>query len=1004
MLIFDFQDDPMAVFRPKMDEVLDECFELDHLDEEAVCSTCVLERSALEKLYRCDQCGTFVECRECCLKRHAQSPLHSISEWTGKLWKRVTLFDMGLEVQLLHFGRVCARQAGYTDMVVLHTNGIHRVRTGWCGCPRARGGSHWQQCMRSGWYPSSWATPETVATFQCLRQFRLLNVVGNVNVRDYMTTLERTTNPWGVAWLPDRYKNFGYMVRQFLFLLRVKRSGVVHIRRPIANAERGSLAVKCWACPRPGVNLPEGWEDVQENIRYKYNLFLGLDANFRLENKLRRKAENKDYSVLGDGLGVFAPLYGKEGYEEHVKKYVSEQDVSQCASFAALMQRDTRFSRGLRATGVGGCSCTRHENVRQNGITDLHKGERQVKQTVQISFSKVIHRYSSMDYIWWCAIVGERVQRIMVSYDIGCQWKIHLFERLKEMPPFLQADEDTRPDVEVSLPVWHGKGHRGQCEPAETLRNKPGAAMTEGEGPERIWAVTNQKAYATREMQADTRHGALEDHFDRHNFEMNLRLVVLLVRKLKVALEEREKQNLSFKDVSDGVTADLRQAWMEDIRAWHALEKVPLKDKGMANPYESPWIDEDVSEKEIRQEMDKLEREEHEAVAQDANAKRVTTTASFLKLMLGIEKTQVRSMAAAKGQTVNRDVDKKMSEARKSIASRLPYARRLQARFMPLTVELMEQEEREANARARRNGTSRVPTPEEHIKLWLPSDIPHATRLSHPTILFVTEAGLRRINCSTELDTVRHLLYSRGHLISFRDRFVTGQDKGTRSRTLIEDVTDRLNAAVLRFNTSCSALISLTDEKSARPYRPLLKENLRTKEIIDYKGRAAERLNKVVNSRIRKRIRGHQTQPDEDDEPEDPAAVASTKAGEEVQDSRRTMNWIWTAKGAPDSDEDTFLYDAVRVEWCKAYARKQRWTEEVVVLKEEQRRVVESIRSEQREWEARRDATTGGRAAYAARQVLAREQLAVQFREAFEPKESGVGKKRRRVFGAQAGA
>ncbi|KIY63263.1 hypothetical protein CYLTODRAFT_323455, partial [Cylindrobasidium torrendii FP15055 ss-10] len=916
-------------------------------------------------LYRCDTCGTFVECRECCLKRHEQSPLHTIAEWTGKSWRQTSLFDLGLEIHVLHAGRVCPRQAGYTNMTVLHTNGIHRVRVGWCGCPRARGGTQWQQCMRSGWYPSSWSTPETATTFRCLRRFRLLNVIGNINVRDYVTTLERTTNPWAVAWLPDRYKNFGYMTRQFFFLLRLKRSGVVHIPRPIASAERGSVAVKCWACPRPGFNLPDGWEKVQDNVRFKYNLYLGLDANFRLENKLRRKADNKDYSVLGDGLGVFAPLYGMDGYEEHIKKYVSEQDVSECASFAALMQRDTRFSRGLRATGVGACSCTRHESVRQNGVADLLKGE----------------RYSSMDYIWWCAILNERVVKIMASYDVGCQWKIHLLERLEEMPDFLRTDKEKRPEIVVSLPVWHGRGHKGGCEPAETLRHKEGGAMVDGEGVERVWAVTNQKAYATREMQADTLHAALEDHFDRHNFDMNLRLVVLLEKKLVVAQEERDKQNMSFKDVSEGVAPEVRNEWLEDIRAWHALEHVPRQDKGMANPYESPWLDEDLSEKDIRQEMERMDKEERDSISQDANTKRVTTTASFLKLMLQIENTQIRSMAAAKGQAVNKDVETKISDARKSIASRLPYARRLQAKFMPLTIDLMEEEERKAAAEAR--GKPRLPTSEEHIKLWLPSDVPFSARLSLPTLLFVTEAGQRRLDCSTELDTIRQLLYSQGHLISFRDRFITGQAKGTRSRTLIQDVTDRLNAAVLRYNTSCTALVTLTDQKSAWPYRILTKENLRTKEMIDYKGKAADRLNKVVNSRIRKRVRGNNTGGNEEGEDEDDkdsaAAVGSTEVVGEGRESRRVMNWIWTAKGAPDSDEDTFLYDAIRVEWCKAYARKQRWAEEVTILKEEQRRVVASINAEKHEWEVRESKTTGGRAAYARKQVLAREALAAQF-------------------------
>ncbi|KIY61212.1 hypothetical protein CYLTODRAFT_328727, partial [Cylindrobasidium torrendii FP15055 ss-10] len=918
-------------------------------------------------LYRCESCGTFVECRNCCLKRHAQSPLHSIHEWTGAAWKRVRLFDMGLEVQLLHSGRVCPRQAGYTNITVLHTNGIHCVRTGWCGCHRARGATQWQQLMRVGWYPLSWAAPETVATFRCLRRFRLLNVVGNINIRDYLTTLERTTNPWAVDWIPDQYKNFGCMVQQFFFLLRIKRSGVVHIPRPLATAEQGSLAVKCWACPRPGVNLPDGWESVQENIAFKYNLFLGLDANFRMESKVRRKAENKDYTVLGDGLGVFAPLYGDDGYEEHVKKYVSEQDVSQCASFAALMQRDTRFSRGLRATGIAACLCTRHENVRANGLADLLKGE----------------RYSSMDYIWWGAIVNSQGPKIIVSYNVGCQWKIHLFDRMAEMPDYMKAGADEK-NIVVSLPVWHAGGHKDGCEAMETLRNKWGAGMTEGEAVERIWALLNQRAYATREMHADTRHAALEDHFDRHNFEMNLRLVVLLDKRLAVALEEHDKQNESFKDVSDGVSTEVRSVWLEDIRKWHALEKVPRKDKGMDNPFESPWVD----EKDIQQEMERLEQEERASVAQDANSKRVTTTASFVKLLLQLEKTQlrIRSLIAAKGQAANRDIDKKISDARASLANRLPYARRLQARFMPLSVVLMEEEERKAAADARKSGRPRVPTPDEQVKLWLPSDIPHGTCLSYPTILFITEAGLRRLDCSSELDTVRQLLYSQGHLISYRDRFVTGQKKGTRSRTLIQDVTDRLNAAVLRFNTACTALIGLTDEKSARPYRVLVKDNLRTKDIFDFKGKAAERLSKVLNSRIRKRIRGRNVGADPVGESAqgDPAAVASADANEAGRESRRVMNWIWTAKGAPDLDEESFLYDAVRVEWCKAYARKQRWSEEVVLVNEERRRVIESIRAERDEWKAREDATTGGRAAYAHRQVMARDALMAQFQQAFE--------------------
>lgn len=62
--------------------------------------------------------------------------------------------------------------------------------------------------------------------------------------------------------------------------------------------------------------------------RFKYNLYVGMDACFRLENKLRKKSSKKAYTVLGDGLGCFAPWGGADGYEAHVKKHVTEEDVS----------------------------------------------------------------------------------------------------------------------------------------------------------------------------------------------------------------------------------------------------------------------------------------------------------------------------------------------------------------------------------------------------------------------------------------------------------------------------------------------------------------------------------------------------------------------------------------------------------------------------------------------------------------------------------------------------
>ncbi|KIY61886.1 hypothetical protein CYLTODRAFT_459472 [Cylindrobasidium torrendii FP15055 ss-10] len=43
-------DDPMSVFRTKVDEILDKCYELDGLNTEAVCGSCTLERAEQESM------------------------------------------------------------------------------------------------------------------------------------------------------------------------------------------------------------------------------------------------------------------------------------------------------------------------------------------------------------------------------------------------------------------------------------------------------------------------------------------------------------------------------------------------------------------------------------------------------------------------------------------------------------------------------------------------------------------------------------------------------------------------------------------------------------------------------------------------------------------------------------------------------------------------------------------------------------------------------------------
>jgi hypothetical protein len=56
------------------------------------------------------------------------------------------------------------------------------------------------------------------------------------------------------------------MIREYRHLQMCKRAGRGHHPEGIAATQPGELAIPCRACPHPGINLPEGWEDAPPEV------------------------------------------------------------------------------------------------------------------------------------------------------------------------------------------------------------------------------------------------------------------------------------------------------------------------------------------------------------------------------------------------------------------------------------------------------------------------------------------------------------------------------------------------------------------------------------------------------------------------------------------------------------------------------------------------------------------------------------------------------------------
>ncbi|KAJ7105451.1 hypothetical protein C8R43DRAFT_1140778 [Mycena crocata] len=873
-------DDPASLWRPLKGLFLDEVLRHDGLGDDlndprcAHCDTPYVGGAA-SRIFKCEDCGQYLQCKKCLLSHHACTPLHVVKEWNGHFWEHITLAEVGLVYQLGHGGFPCVVPGDKVyKMTIIEAPVIHQINMRYCNCSKAADADSVAQLLRNAWYPASIAVPGTCATFKTLDTFRLYNVVGNMNVNDFIHAMERVTDATattGMSWLPDRYRQFQRMARQWAFILRVKRTGGAHNPNGVADIKTGEIAVVCWVCPYDDRNLPAGWRDVEPRFRFLYMLLLAVDANFKLKNRMR--PNEIDDPSLGPGLGYWVE---PRRYRKHIRKYTAEKDISTCIAFAALLQKDTRLTTGLRASGVGGCVCARHECVRPTGIGDLQKGE----------------RYSNMDYIVMSALMGFCLMMLTISYDIG------------------SLDKFT---FQCALPVWHAASHNEECQTTNSLSFKPGVGKSDGEGVERVWSVLNPASYHTKDAGRGQRVDVLEDKIDSHNHGKNFGQGDALQRKLIVALAERERQIYGFLEVSATVERNLQDKWVKMVEEWEA-------DPSKTNPYTLEHAH-CPSEATVRLEVKK---DEDAQLAGAHTPMQGRSATAFLVAGMQIEEAQRRiSLEVAGPVLVTADREGKLYDWRRALLVKIGKFRELQNVYMPGAAAAIAAAEGDRDSDA-------VPPAAEKIKLWMPSEMDEMDG-SRGCVrgLPEMEAKLRVGQCTNSLTKLRARLHAKRHLITFRNEHIAGQVQATKARTVIAQVGERVEACAKKYRHARQALISLRGEVETANFRELRLQDIRLDGDDGESDAAARKKLAMIG-----------------------AGRGARAPRNEPGTSKKVMSWIWTAPGALD-DAEQMLHDSIRVEWTRARARKERWSEEVDTLREEMRRALRYLGWQEGWWRER---------------------------------------------------
>ncbi|KAJ7049006.1 hypothetical protein C8F01DRAFT_1266153 [Mycena amicta] len=901
-------DDPMGVWMLESQLHLDELLRREGLGDHLYSPRCDFCNSAPASpvgLFRCKHCSDVLHCETCIRTRHQTRPLHSIQQWNGQFWEKATLHkappdspmtSLDMVFQVGHGGLLCANPRERRRMTVVDVRGIFGLTIQLCGCERGqRRSDPIAQLIAHGWYPATTTTPETCATLEALEMFRLLNVVGNLNVNDFIGSLERLTEGARLDQVPDRYRAFFRMSRQYTYLTRAKRCGQGHTDAGLDKAEKGSLTVSCWACPEEGRNLPQDWDSVRPKDRYLYKLILAMDANFRLKNRIR-KNEHAD-PPLGAGKGYFVM---SAGYKEHLKNYIAEKEVSTCAAFAALLQMDSRMTTGLRVSGVGGCVCARHGLVRRQGLGDLQKGE----------------RYANMDYICLSTLEDVAVKSVLVSYDIACQWRIFLpvrAERIRAAGGL--ATELQRFEMQFALPVWHAAAHEPSCQAEYSLSYTEGVGKTDGEGIERTWAVLNPVGWATKEMGPGAQHDAIEDKVDHLNFEKNIGQGKALAAKLVVALAECKAQEAEFAEMDANLRPETRRAWERIYSDWRA-------DHSKLNPFiVAGGKKAGPSEKEIMEDLKAAELAE----AREGRAPLVegkVTAAAFVKAGLQLEESQRRILAELKEKTlVSADRSSQIQELRFALFKKLQTFEKLQETYMPGVASIRAEDEEKRDE-------TKPPPNAEHVQLYLPSDLSAPKRATASLRSAITaEAQLRAGQCADSLQSLRSCAHTRQHLIWTRNANAVGQRATTRYAGMFSRVSERIDRTASKYRRARDGLVALkgTAFAEARGFLVLEDSDIGSSSGVESDAIAIKKLATADTLRSSRN---------------EPTKSAMT----------REVSWIWRVGGGVDETE---LHDSVRVEWSKSKARRDRWREEVQLCREEMKRVVRYLHWTQNEWERR---------------------------------------------------
>ncbi|KAI6008061.1 hypothetical protein EDC04DRAFT_2582223, partial [Pisolithus marmoratus] len=883
---------------------------------------------------QCMSCiGMHAWCGPCAVKAHRNLPFHKVQRWNGTHYQATSLMALGFSWHVGHggflvpgSGRVPIQRslamylgknpkirglAHWSQMTIVHNEGIFTHEISWCNCSGSDPKDWHLALLKERLLPASISKPKTAFTFDILNHFLIDALECKTSALSFYQKLKRFTNNAFPDSVPDRYRELMRVSQLWRDLKHRKWFGFGHDTEQ--DPGEGGLTFFCPACPQPGINLPPDWKAQYD--RYEDTLMRQyvLDGNFTAQHMKMSKPELDVTLSYGKGYMVT-----EASYRSHLQQSLDNKERSTCSNHRTINAANINKSN-LQATGIGTTACAWHGCIVPHSVVDFQKGERYINMEYSICNALGYH--------------SKSIQKALVIYNVGCQWSLNFHRWLKSSPSLLLP-----PGLEIIPAVgkFHLAAHKLSCFPRYSLNFIKGAGHLDGEILETLWAPFNKISPTARSMTQAHRQEMYDDHMRDSNWKKVVRIVPSLLRKIKTAKKCLEEMNQAYEQLTRVLDpAQVSQWELDALKAeddqGEALgiyllkrDKAPTLGEVQLQLMKNPrafsgnhgsvaWLSEGII---IEDAWDQLRYEVQQLPSPMSTRQDVKLAEKRQRLSARIDKFHSTGQAYLKGLEID---DVFTPEDDPAFCG--------QEEQDEDNGEFWEDDDEDWEA----GDQEREEVSAELMSIWMPSSIGCGKLMELGLQDLLKEEMELRIGQGNDcLDRLRTDLGNKAILYCQTFRSENSTREGTRTKKEIQKVVSRINKHVRSYQRSGQAILRLEPAPSMEEKYP----KIRPQDLV---------VSKEVTEENR------------------------------FQQGTSKMAWFWMVDGEQgplNVGAGGMMEEFYRINWLNARARRDRWVEEVSLVRHEMLWTVLWFEYQKSIWEKRAlHSVDAGKEAYANKQI-----------------------------------